>query len=233
MAKASKMKLKTNTGGESVPRKKAKSSNAPMSVICELCRIAAFYSQVYIFMKVEKIKADIPFALIEEHYYGNVLKRIKGACAQLIEGEGAFSTLYNVTESEYTRELVLKSSCCGKDTSSSYGAGFHFTLEDLVTFGVKKRVKGCQTWALGLTVMHSIKKALLMVPKLSPLIVIIDKNWAVLLYASGKNESSFMKLIDNGMYALMLSKGKMQLLMVLGLTMTMRYSVLHQWMVCS
>jgi hypothetical protein len=119
-------------------------------------------------MKVEKIKADVEFALIEEHVYGNVLKCIKGACAQLIEGECAFSALYTVTEGEYTRELVLKASCCGKDTISSYVAGVHFTLKDLVTFGVKKRVKGRQIWAIGLTVMHSIKKALSMVPKLSP-----------------------------------------------------------------
>ncbi len=59
MANASKMKWKSSTGGESAPRKKAKSSIAPMSVICELPRTAAFYSQVYIFMKVEMIKADV------------------------------------------------------------------------------------------------------------------------------------------------------------------------------
>ncbi len=66
--------------------------------------------------KVEKIKADICFALIEEHYYGNVLKRIKGACAQLIKGEGAFSALYNVTEGEYTRELALSCPVLGGRT---------------------------------------------------------------------------------------------------------------------
>jgi hypothetical protein len=64
-------------------------------------------------MKVEKVKADVQFALIEEHFYG-------------------------------TRQLVLKSSCCGKDTTTSYVAGVNFTLKDLVTFGVKKKVKGCQ-----------------------------------------------------------------------------------------
>jgi hypothetical protein len=79
-------------------------------VACELCCITAFCSQLYIFTKVEKPKADFWFALIEEHIYGNPLKCIKGACMQLIDGEGAFSTLYNVTEGEYTRELVLKAS---------------------------------------------------------------------------------------------------------------------------
>jgi hypothetical protein len=189
MAKASKMQSKSSTSGESAPRKKTKASNAPMSVICELCCIAAFYSQVYIFMKVEKIKTDIQFALIEveEHFYWNVLKRIKGACAQLLEGEGAFSALYNVTEDEYTRELILKLPCCGKETFTSYVAGFHFTLEDLVTFGVKKKVKGRQIWVMGLTMMRSIKQACSMVPKLSLLIVVIDKNCAVLFYATGKS----------------------------------------------
>ena len=102
-------------------------------------------------MKVEKVKADVRFTLIEEFFYGNVLKCIKGACEQLIEGEvGAFSALYNVAEGEYTRELILKSSCCGKDTTTSYIAGVHFTIKDLVTFGVKKKVKGRQIWVMGL-----------------------------------------------------------------------------------
>jgi hypothetical protein len=77
-------------------------------------------------------------------------------------------------EGEYTRELLLKLSCCGKDTCTSYVAGVHFTLKDLVTFSVKKKVKGRQIWVMGLTVMRSIKKALSMVAKLSPLIVHID-----------------------------------------------------------
>jgi hypothetical protein len=37
----------------------------------------------------------------------------------LLEGEGPFAALYNITEGEFDRELVLKASCYGKDTSSS------------------------------------------------------------------------------------------------------------------
>ncbi len=59
-----------------------------------------------------------------------------------------------------------------------------------------------------MTVLQSIKKALSIVPKLSPCtIVIIDKNCAVVGYASGKNESLFMQHIDNGMFALMTKEG--------------------------
>jgi hypothetical protein len=59
MVKASKMQWKSSAGGESAPIKNAKSSNAHLSVICELCHVAAFYSQVYIFMKVERVKIDL------------------------------------------------------------------------------------------------------------------------------------------------------------------------------
>jgi hypothetical protein len=101
---------------------------------------------------------------------------------------------------------VLKVSCCEKDTASSYVASVHFTVEDLHTFGVNKKVKGRQLWLMGLTVMRSIKKAISIVPKLVPSICSIDKNCAVIGYASGKNESSLMQFIDNGMFALSLNE---------------------------
>ena len=102
---------------------------------------------------------------------------------------------------------MLKVSCCEKDTASSYVASVHFTVEDLHTFfGVNKKVKGRQLWLMGLTVMRSIKKVISIVPKLVPSICSIDKNCAVIGYASGKNESSLMQFIDNGMFALSLNE---------------------------
>ena len=151
---------------------------------------------------MEKTKADLRYALIEEQFHGCIRKRIKGACAQLIEGSGAFRLIYDVREGENDVELVLKQSCCGKETSSSYVAGVHFTEDDIRKFGHNKKVNGRALWAMGLTVLRSIKKALSIVPKLSPRIVMIDKNCAVIGYASGKNEQSFMQLVDNGMYAM-------------------------------
>jgi hypothetical protein len=136
-------------------KKRASTTTAPVAVIRELRRVAAFYSQVYIFTKVEKAKANLRFALIEEHFYGNPQKRIKGACEMLLDGEGPFAALYNVVEGDFDQELVLKASCCGKATSSSYVAGVHFTVDDLYTFGVDKKVKGRQLWLMGTTVMRS------------------------------------------------------------------------------
>ena len=187
------------SSGKSAPKKKMKSTKATTGIIRELRRLAAFQAQLYIFTKVEKTKADLRYALIEEQFHGFIRKRIKGACAQLIEGSGAFRLIY---KGENDVELVLKQSCCGKETSSSYVAGVHFTEDDIRTFGHNKKVNGRALWAMGLTVLRSIKKALSIVPKLSPRIVMIDKNCAVIGYASGKNEQSFMQLVDNGMYAM-------------------------------
>jgi hypothetical protein len=144
MAKVSKKNLKSSTIGEYAPKKRAKLLTASVAVVRELRRVAAFYSQVYIFTKVEKEKADHHFALIEEHFYGNPHKCIKGACKMLIDGDDPFGALYNIVEGNLARKLILKASCCRKDTASLYIAGVHFTVEDLHTFGVNKKVKGHQ-----------------------------------------------------------------------------------------
>ena len=107
---------------------------------------------------------------------------------------------------DFDRKLVLKASCCGKATSSSYVAGVHFTVDDLYTFGVAKKVKGRQLWLMGTTVMRSVKKAISIVPKLVPSICSIEKDLAVIMYASGKTESSLMQFVDNGMFSLSMNE---------------------------
>ncbi len=123
------------------PKKKVKSTKAPNAIIRELRHLAAFQAQLYIFTKVEKLKADLRYALIEEQFRDSTKKRIKGACAQLIEGSGAFSLLYDIREGELNVEIVLKTSCCGKDTSSSYLAGVHFTEDDIHFFRSQQKGK--------------------------------------------------------------------------------------------
>ena len=59
---------------------------------------------------------------------------------------------------------------------------------------------------MGLTVMRSIKKAISIVPKLVPSLCSINKNCAVISYASGKNKSSLMQFVDNGVFALSLNE---------------------------
>jgi hypothetical protein len=70
-----------------------------------------------------------------------------------------------------------------------------------------KKMKGHALWSMGSTVLQSIKKALCIVSKLLPCIVIIYKNCVVVGYASGKNKSFFMQHINNGMFALMTIEG--------------------------
>jgi hypothetical protein len=84
------------SSGKAAPKKKIKSTKATTGIIRELRRLAAFQAQIYIFTKVEKTKADLRYALIDEQFHGCIRKHIKGACAQLIEGSGAFRLLYDV-----------------------------------------------------------------------------------------------------------------------------------------
>jgi len=139
--------------GKSAPKKKMKPTRATTGIIREMRRLAAFQAQLYIFTKVEKVKADLRYSLIEEQFHGCMKKRIKGACSQLIEGTGAFRLLYNVREGENDVELVLKPACCGKDTSTNFIAGVHFTEDDIRTFGRNKKVNGRALWAMGLAVL--------------------------------------------------------------------------------
>ncbi len=57
-----------------------------------------------------------------------------------------------------------------------------------------------------MTVLCSLKKAISLVPKLSPTIVVIDKSCAIIqYYASGCTEALFHQYIDNGMYEMLKS----------------------------
>ena len=60
MAKDAKKKLRKSPSGVPTPKKKpTKFITASHAVLCELRSVAAFYSQVYIFTKVEKSKVDL------------------------------------------------------------------------------------------------------------------------------------------------------------------------------
>ena len=77
-----------------------------------------------------------------------------GVCTQLINGDGPFCALYNLVEGEHTVELVLKPSCCGKDTASSYFSGTNFSVSDIASFGSNnKLMQGRAIWDMGLNVL--------------------------------------------------------------------------------
>jgi hypothetical protein len=53
------IKRKSSSGVGGAPGKKAKSMKASIGIICELCCLAALQTQLYIFTKVEKSKANL------------------------------------------------------------------------------------------------------------------------------------------------------------------------------
>ena len=118
------------------------------------------------------------YALMEEWFYGDPEKRIKGACEQLIGGNNAFGFLYNVHKGENGPERMLISFCRGRDTLSNYVAGVHFTVE-MIGLKLQKRLTGRSLWRAGQDVLRSIKKAMAIVPKLDGKGVNLGKNHKV------------------------------------------------------
>jgi hypothetical protein len=182
--------------------KKGESTGPLAAVLRNLHKVAAYHCQSIIFTTVNKCLEKVKHTAIEEAFNGDVGKNILGACHQLINRDGPFFHLYNTHESDDRIKLVLKCSCCGNDTSSNYVAGQDITVQLLQTFVNGKNFQGCAIWKMADSVMMSMKKALSLVPILSPTIVRFNLTCRMVSYASGKNESTFMQLIDHSMYAM-------------------------------
>jgi hypothetical protein len=205
--RAAKEKKMAKKAAPRAPRKTSLNVKFPAKILAELRRVAAFHCQSFVFLECEKTNRKGTYALMEERFYGDPEKRIKGVCDQLIDGDNAFAFLYNKHEGVNGVERTLKEMCCGNSTSTNYVAGVHFTAKMIGTKSHKK-LSGGSLWRAGLDVARSIKKAMAILPKLDVKVVNLGNNLQVLGYASGKNFENFIQYIDNGMYSLSLKEGK-------------------------
>jgi hypothetical protein len=183
-----KQKASSSDLGAPLKSKKEKIVGPLAAVLHNLRKVAAYHCQTIIFTVVNKTSEKAKHAAIEEAFHGNVSKNIIGACQQLVDGDHAFANLYNNYEDFDGNTKVLKASYCGADTTSIYVAGRDFTAESLLSFGNGKNFQGCAIWKMADSVMTSLKKALSLVPQLSPKLVMIDTMCRVVGYASGKTK---------------------------------------------
>jgi len=101
------------------PKKKAKDNCPSGAVLRNLCKLAAFHCYVFMFKAYEKKKMADKIKIMEESFCGDPRKKIKGAIHQLLDGDNAFTALYNepdVNEKGIV-EQALGASCCGADTA--------------------------------------------------------------------------------------------------------------------
>jgi hypothetical protein len=206
-----KAAAKRSSSTESTPKKKAKEKESCPSgaVLRNLRKLAAFHCFVFMFEAYEKKKMADKWKIMEESFYGDPRKKIKGAIHQLLDGDNAFAALYDdpVVNEKGIVERALKASCCGADTVRHYVAGHHFTVKMLSTFADGKFFIGRSLWGFGEEVMNSVKKAVSLMPKLAPQICSINKNFAVISFSSGKTEDNLFQMIDNGMYDMEVKEG--------------------------
>ncbi len=136
MAKRSSSTL-SNDGTTKTPKKKKVKDNCPSgAVLRNLRKLAAFHCYVFMFEAYEKKKMADKWKIMEESFYGDPRKKIKGAIHQLLDGDNAFAALYDdpVVNKKGIVERALKASCCGADTAQHYVAGTHFTATMISTF---------------------------------------------------------------------------------------------------
>ena len=162
----------TVSNGTKTPKKKAKENCPSVTVLRNLRKLAALHCYVFMFEAYEKNKMSEKWKSVEEAFYGDSRKKIKvkGAIHQLIDGDNAFSALYDdpVVNEKGIVERALKALCCGADTAHHYVAGTHFTAEMLFTFADGKVFIGRSLWGFGEEVMNSVKKAISIMPQLTP-----------------------------------------------------------------
>jgi hypothetical protein len=186
-------------GGISAPHKKKGKIGPPAVLLRNLRSLLRIIVRPSFLLRWTRLQRKQNTQLSKRHFTATC-KYIIGACQQLVDGDHAFSILYNKNKGDDGNVLCLKSSCCGEDTSSSYVAGRDFTAKMLETFSNGKPFQGCTIWKMADTVLASLKKALSLVLQLSPKVVNINSTCRVVGYASGKTEQSFLQAIDKGMY---------------------------------
>ncbi len=116
---------------KNTPHKKTKMSMTSAVILRGLRKLAAYHCQVQIYTTYNKVIDKLKFGFIEELFYGNPGKNIKGACEQVSDRDHTFSHHYHKHKGEDGMELAFKPSCCGVDRTANYVAGFHFTASHI------------------------------------------------------------------------------------------------------
>ena len=75
------------------PKKKAKDNCPSGAILRNLRKLAAFHCYVFMFEAYEKKKMSEKWKIMEESFYGDPHKKIKGTIHHLVDGDNVFAAL--------------------------------------------------------------------------------------------------------------------------------------------
>lgn len=181
------------------PTKKIVDTKIVTGVLKELKDAATLQALAFVFKK-DRMSTKEKEQCMYNEFHGDNTK--KGTARQLIDGDGVFSQLYDLFEGEEGEERVLKDSFCF-NSSCRFVVGRHITLDLITLFSDgTKRHSGKTLLKNGALLLRNLKKSLTVVEALSPHIVQVhSQTLRVLSFSSGQNMSSFMRKVNDGMYA--------------------------------
>jgi hypothetical protein len=175
---------------------------APASFLKELRGVATFHSLQFVWGK-QGMKRETQSSTLANNFWGD--DRIKGSLAKLLDGEEAFSFLYDQVATPeghdlYVKELIAPSGICviGKHCTTDILSRSHITL------ATSAKVQARTLHDNAEMILKNCKKAQSLVSKLVNKIIYVNAATGLIeSYYSGLNEDDFLMHINDGMYMLL------------------------------
>ena len=198
---------------EEAPTSKKKKRALPAAVIREMRKTVAFHAYEQVFTKESKHSVEVKIQHIERYFYGDEATDQIPLLTLFVKGEQVYRQLYDVVDGEKHENKVLRSIALNlSDQSNRFVPGRHFDTSMIAhknssDEGDIERWPGSTLWNNGKEVLLNMKKAMQLLPKLKGSFIEVDDD-KVIGFASGKDETQFLKKILDGMYLLTGGGGK-------------------------
>jgi hypothetical protein len=196
-----KTRLQDKAGGAPLKRpKKQTYEKFVKNIVSELRGLAIVHAMSYVFggeAKTNQVKQQE----LRDLFY--VTDKIKSMAEQLIDGDGPFHHLYEMIDGPNGAEWTLKHEFYRSMGTMSLVVGRDIKLSEIVAMSNGAKPRASSTlWTCGMNILKSVKKAMSLVPRLSPKMIQVDGTKYIVGYSSGNNFKSFLEAINTGMYVL-------------------------------
>lgn len=196
-----KTRLQGKAGGAPLKRpKKQTYEKFVKNIVSELRGLAIVHAMSYVFggeAKTNLVKQQE----LRDLFYGT--DKIKSMAEQLIDGDGPFHHLYEMIDGPNGAERTLKHEFYRSMGTMSLVVGRDIKLSEIVAMSNGAKPRASSTlWTCGMNILKSVKKAMSLVPRLSPKMIQVDGTKYIVGYSSGNNFKSFLEAINTGMYVL-------------------------------
>ena len=180
--------------------RKGKLDKLPAELLRQLRDCVGFLALHYVFEKKITRKAD-QFKEKQRKFWGDDV--IRGSLVKLINGEEAYADIYETIDTDLGSDIVLKNHChslAGIYVTRDLRYDVDLLSRQAFTLPEKGKIGGRSLTLSAETVLKSCKKTVSMVRKLKGKLVHLNEREEIVSYASGQNETEFLRHINDIMF---------------------------------